>query len=146
MKFTHEVEIARDREAVWKAFANPDNMKAWQPSLQSREQISGSPGVPGAVARLTFLEGGQTIVLTETVTGCRPPEEMTGTYEAAQMRNTLVMRFDEAGPGRTRMSCEADFEFRGAMRLMAPMLSGMLRQRTAENFERFKTKVEAGEI
>jgi uncharacterized protein YndB with AHSA1/START domain len=57
MNFTFEYLLERDRATVWKAFDNPDNLRKWQPALDSFEPVSGTPGQPGAVSRLTYRRG-----------------------------------------------------------------------------------------
>jgi len=146
MHQSFEVALERDRAAVWKAFDNPDNMKKWQPTLESFERVSGTPGQPGAVSRLTYKEGKRTIVLTETITLRREPEEFGGTYDSGTALNEIHNRFEEAGARRTRWIVTSDFQFRGFWRLLGPLLRGAIRKRTIEDLSRFKQKLESGEL
>ena len=146
MRFSFEIPLDRSREAVWKAFDNPDNMKTWQPTLVSFEPVSGTPGQPGAVSRLTYREGKRTMVLTETITLRREPDEFAGTYDSGMAVNAIHNRFEEAGPGQTRWIMTADFQFRGIWRLLGFVFSGAIRKRTMADLNRFKQKLEAGEL
>jgi uncharacterized protein YndB with AHSA1/START domain len=68
MKFKLELPIHKSRAEVWKTFDNPENMKKWQPSLIKFEPVSGTPGQPDAVSKLTYNEGRGEFVLIEKVT------------------------------------------------------------------------------
>lgn len=146
MHLRFEFLLERDRAAVWKAFDNPDNMKKWQPTLESFERVSGTPGQPGAVSRLTYREGKRTVVLTEAITLRREPEEFGGTYDSGMALNAIHNRFEEAGAGRTRWIVTTDFQFRGLWRLLGPLFRGAIRKRTVEDLGRFKQKLESGAL
>jgi carbon monoxide dehydrogenase subunit G len=146
MHFSFELPLERSREAAWKAFDNPDSMKKWQPTLESFERVSGVPGQPGAVSRLTYREGRHTMVLTETITLRREPDEFAGTYDSGMAVNAIHNRFEEAGPNRTRWIVTADFKFRGIWRLLGFVFGGAIRKRTLADLNRFKQKLEAGEL
>jgi hypothetical protein len=146
MHLRFELVLEHDRAAVWKAFDNPDNMKKWQPTLESFERVSGTSGQPGAVSRLTYWEGKRTIVLTETITLRRDPEEFWGTYDSGMALNAIRNRFEEAGADRTRWIGTTDFQFRGLWRLLGPLFRGAIHKRTVEDRSRFKQKIESGEL
>lgn len=138
--------LGRKREDVWKAFDNPDNMKKWQPTLTTFEPVSGTPGQVGAVSKLTYREDGRDIVLQETVTVRREPEEFGGTYESDMATNVIHNRFETEGPWTTRWSVTVDFRFRGFWRLLGPLLKGAITRRTRTDLERFKTLLESGQL
>ncbi len=79
---------------------NVENMKEWQPSLKSFEHQSGEPGQVGAVSKLTYNENGREIVLTETITGRKEPEEFSGTYDNPVARNRVKNTFVELDRGK----------------------------------------------
>ena len=67
MRFNIDLLINKPRAAVWKAFDNPETMKKWQKTLISFEPVSGIPGQPGTVSKLTYKEDEREFALTETV-------------------------------------------------------------------------------
>jgi len=146
MKLVFDLILERSLADVWKSFDNPENMKIWQPTLVSFEPVSGTPGQVGAVSRLTYEEGGRTIVLTETITVRRHPDLFAGTYESGMGTNLIENSFQEISPGRTRWMVSSEFRFKGLLRVMAPFMKGMLSKRVKTDVERFKTKLEAGEL
>ena len=146
MKLSFDLTLEKSRADVWKSFDNPDNLKKWQPTLVSFEPVSGTPGQPGAVSRLTYEEGGRTIILTETITERRHPDLFAGTYESSMGTNIIRNSFTEISPGRTRWMVESEFTCHGFLKLLAPFMKGMLARRVKADVGRFKTKLEAGEL
>jgi hypothetical protein len=146
MRLTFEYELGRRPPEVWKAFDNPDNLRRWQPTLVSFERVSGEPGQPGAVSRLTYREDGRLIVLTETITIRREPEEFGGTYESDMATNVILNQFSPLGPWGTRWMVSVDFTFRGIWRLLGPLFRRAIRRRTEVDLERFKAMLEAGQL
>jgi hypothetical protein len=142
MQFTVETVIEASREAVWKAFDNPSNLKRWQPTLQSFEAVSGAPGLPGAVSRLIYKEHGREIVLTETISLRREPEEFAGEYDSGTAANAVHNRFEPLGSGRTRWTMNASFRFRGGWRFFTWLFRGAIAKRLREDCDRFKALAE----
>lgn len=144
LRFSVLLDVPRER--AWRAFDNPHNLKRWQPSLVGYEPLSGTPGQQGATARLLYQEGGHQLELIETISSRKEPDEFHGSYDSTHGRNTLHNRFIELAPDRTRWDLEAEFHFKGAARLMAPMLRGTIEKRIRADAERFKSLLEAGEL
>jgi len=138
VKFIHEIVIEKGREEVWRLFDDPDNMKHWQPTLQSFTPVSGDPGQPGAVSKLLYVENGRNIELVETILSRTHPEEFTGTYANPMVLNTIRNTFVAIGPNQTRWVMEGEFEFKGLLKLFGWTMRGALRRRVGEDCERFK--------
>ncbi len=146
LRFTSELLIDRPVEAVWKAFDNPENLRAWQPTLVSFTPVSGTPGQPGAVSRLTYHEGKREVVLIETITARDYPERFSGAYDSGMGISRITNRFAPHGGHGTRWEVECEFGFTGIWRLLGPLLGGMIRKRTVADLARFKDAVESGAI
>lgn len=146
MQFTFSYVLDRGRAEVWRAFDSVDNMKKWQPTLVGFDRVSGTPGQPGAASRLTYDEGGRSVILTETITLRREPEEFAGRYDSSVASSAIHNRFEVLGPASTRWDVTADVEFRGLWRMLAPFLRGTIRKRTRADLERFKLMLESGHL
>ena len=143
MKVIHQLDIDRSREHVWKAFDDLEYMKRWQPTLTAFDHQRGVRGQPGAVSLLTFQENGRPIVMTETITVRREPEEFSGTYDNAMALNAVRNTFAALGSHRTRWTVESEFVFKGLIfRLLSPLVRGLVDRRIRSDMERFKTLVE----
>ena len=138
MKYTSEIVVNLPRDRVIELFDDPDNLKEWQPGLQSFEHVSGEQGQPGAKSRLVFNEGGRRIEMIETISRRDLPEEFSGTYETKGAKNWITNRFFEDGPDRTRWVAANEFQFSGFMRVMAVFMRGAFPRQSLEFMELFK--------
>ena len=142
MKFRHEIVIDADQDAVWSAFDDPENMKAWQPSLESFAVRTGNAGQPGAVAELVYDENGRKVTLTETITERREPHFLAGTYESDAGNALIVNHFEDAGDGRTRWTMYGNHSFKGIFRIIGIFFAGSVRRRNEDMMNNFKLLAE----
>jgi uncharacterized membrane protein len=146
LKVNHEIVINRSREEVWRIFDNPENMLRWQPTLQSFVPHSGQPGQIGAVSKLTYKENGRQVILTETITGRREPEEFAGDYSTGVATNHIKNRFIRLDDNKTRWVVESDVSFHGVLwKLAALFLKERIWKRCIEDMNRFKQLAESQE-
>jgi len=142
MKFRHEIVIDADQHSVWAAFDNPENMNAWQPTLESFTRKSGDAGQPGSVAELVYDENGRKITLTETITERREPHFMAATYESDMGNALIVNHFEDVGDGRTRWVMYGNHSFRGVFRFLSIFFAGSIRRRNEDMMNNFKLLAE----
>ena len=137
MKYTCEMVVDRPRNSVVALFDNPDNMKLWQPDLQSFEALSGTPGQQGATSKLVYKMGSRIIEMVETITERNLPDTFAGTYEAKGVNNTVRNSFRDEG-AKTHWTLETDFQFSGFMKIIAFFMPGMFRKQTLKMMGQFK--------
>jgi hypothetical protein len=138
MKYTTEIEINLPIDRVIELFDDPDNLKEWQPGLQSFEHISGTPGQPGAKSRLLFQMGKREIEMIETITVRDLPDEFSGTYEAPGVFNIVKNKFIPLSENKTRYISEQEFQFKGFMKLMGWLMPGSFKKQSQQYLEKFK--------
>lgn len=143
MKYTNEVIINLPVSRVVSLFDNPDNMKFWQPGLISFENISGTPGQPGAKSRLRYKMGNREIEMIETVVTRNLPQEFSGIYEAKNVHNIQVNRFVPIDDNTTRYLSESEFRFSGMMKLFAWMMPGAFKKQSQKYLDMFKEFAES---
>lgn len=143
MKLKFEKVIGADRQAVWSAFDNVDNMPRWQQNFESFSPVSGEAGQVGAVAEVVFNENGRKVVLKETITERREPDLLAGTYEGGGATTLIVNHFEAIEDGQTRWTAWCNFSFRGFMKVASLFVAGRIRKRTDGDMERFKLMVES---
>lgn len=147
MRITETVVIDKPLNEVWEAFDNPQNLKVWQPTLETFEHLSGQPGQPGARSRLVYKEGKRTIEMTETVAE-RGANHLSGMYEVGGSVSATTNRVDntfETVDGSTRWTVASEFRFSGMERFIMPFMKPMFAKRTREDMQRFKEMVEGGD-
>ena len=143
MKFKLELTINKPLAEVWKAFDNIENMRKWQPTLVKFEPISGIPGQPGAVSKLTYEEGGREFTLIEKIIHRDEPNSFDGIYENNFADNIIRNKFIELGQHQTVWAMETEFKFKTLiMKLMGPLMKKNFVARTQKDMERFKEMAE----
>lgn len=83
--YTINVSIDKPIEDVFKAFNNSENIKNWIPEVQSFEVVNNNPGKTGSIYKITVLNQGQEIVMTEKVMAYVPNEKVTLFFDAEGM-------------------------------------------------------------
>jgi hypothetical protein len=143
VRFSNAVIIERPRDRVIELFDDPKNLLAWMPDLKSFEPVSGTPGQPGAVSKLTFDQNGRRFEMTETITARSLPREFSGVYETSFATNRIRNVFEDLGP-KTRWIQEAEFEFRTwFIRTMAWFMPGAFRKVSLGFMTKFKEFAES---
>ena len=144
MKFKLELPINKPLAEVWKAFDNIENMKKWQPTLVKFEPVSGIPGQPGAVSKLTYEEGGREFTLIEKIIHRDEPNSFDGIYENNFTDNIVRNKFIELGQYQTVWAMETEFRFKTLiMKIMGPLMKKNFVARTQKDMERFKEMAES---
>lgn len=142
MKSKFELIIDADRDTVWEAFDNTEQLGRWQPTLVSYEHQSGEAGQPGATAELIYDENGRRITVTETITERRKPDFKAGIYESRHGATLVFNTFEQIDDHRTRWSAWSNMNFKGFMKFLSIFLIGAVRRRTEDDMQRFKLMVE----
>ncbi|MBI5963027.1 MAG: SRPBCC family protein [Chloroflexi bacterium] len=143
MKFALELPLQKNRDEVWKAFDNPENLKMWQPTLVKFENVSGTQGQPGAVSKLTYKEGKREFFLIEKVTHRAKPDRLDGVYENEFADNSIMNTFVAVSENETLWRVEVEYKFKTLfMRLIGPSMKTNFILRAERDMQRFKAFVE----
>jgi hypothetical protein len=143
MKARFEVIVNADRNTVWDAFDNPDNIPKWQPTLKSFPHKSGTPGEVGAITELVYDENGRELVMSETITERRRPDFMAGIYTTKGRKSLIVNYFEIIEGDKTRRVRHANHNFSGFMKLVSPFIRKTIFDRTDNDMQRFKLMIES---
>lgn len=138
MKYTTEIVINLPRVKVIELFLNAQNFKHWQPGLKSFELLKGKQGVLGAQTKLVYAGRKSDLVLTETITVNRLPEQIDMSYKSRGVHNRVENHFTEQEPEITLWRTENHFRFGGVMMLMVPFMKQAFIHNTMLNMDRFK--------
>ena len=144
MRYTFETEINASREKVAELAGNPANRLKWMDGLKSDEQISGTPGMPGAMSRLVFQTGKMEITMNGTVTAWNLPDAFSETMDASNAFITITSRFVALSPQKTKYISEQDYNFKGVLnKIVGFLLQAEFKKQAlthVENFKRFAEK------
>ncbi|MEM7454086.1 MAG: SRPBCC family protein [Planctomycetota bacterium] len=143
--YTVSIDIDLPRDKVIELFDDPDNLFKWQNGLQSFDHVSGEPGQPGAVSRMVYLNGKHRIELMETITVRNLPDEFSGIYAWGGGSNTLVNKFIELAPDRTRWESTCTYTMKSLMlKFMGFFFPGMFKEQNMKFLRNFKAFAEDG--
>lgn len=145
MKYTSEVIIRLSREKVIELFDNTENLYKWQPGLRSFEHLSGEAGKEGCQSTMVYDGRKGDLVMTETITHRKLPEEFHGVYKAKGVYNEMYNYFSEPEAGITLWKTVSVFRFKGLMALMAPFMKKAFMDNTLLSMERFKVFAETAD-
>ena len=143
MHYTLELFIDLPRDKVIELFDNPDNLKKWQPGLQSFEHFAGEAGMTGAKSKLRYKMGKREIEMIETIIVRDLPDEFSATYEANGVWNEVKNFFQEASDNQTLWRFECTFKFSGFMRLIGFLMPGTFRKQSFQTMQDFKAFAES---
>ena len=145
MKYTCEILINLPRQAVIELFDSSENLKKWQPGLLELTHLEGKPGEVGARSELVYESRKGNLVMTETITTRKLPEQFHMSYSSRGVYNEVENWFTEKEPGLTLWRTENYFRFRGIMMLMIPFMKQAFIHNTTLNMDRFKVFAENAE-
>lgn len=143
MKYAVQVEINQSLDKVIELFDNPDHLLIWMEELERYEHLMGTPGQPGAKAKLHFQMPDRKVLMTETVLSRDLPDSFTVAYEPSGVGyNVVVYRFEELGPFSTLYINEQSFEFEGIRKYFSFLMKGALKKQSLKYMYAFKRFVE----
>lgn len=140
--YTINVSIDKPIEDVFKAFNNSENIKNWIPEVQSFEVVNNNPGKTGSIYKITVLNQGQEIVMTEKVMAYVPNEKVTLFFDAEGMLKKDDYIFTEKN-GKTIVtvstSCQSETYL---MACVFPFFKSTFVKQDQSYLNNFKTFVE----
>jgi carbon monoxide dehydrogenase subunit G len=144
MKYKCSATINKPLQEVTAKFIDTNNLKHWQPGLQSYEHVSGQPGQPGAVSNFTFLMGKRKMVLTETILVNNLPDEFSVEFEGGSMKNIVRSYFKSIDENSTSYESDNEFDMKGAMKILGWIMPGLFKKQSMVYVNNFKNFVENG--
>ena len=143
MKVTTSIIINKPVKEVWDFFDDPDNLKFWLRGFQKFEHLSGTRGEPGAKSKHSYEENGKIIEMIEEIVVRDKYKEFSGILNHDIMTSNLSHKFEDLGNGTTRLDSTVETKFKPFMlKMLGPLMKGMLRRRQSADFKRFKECVE----
>ena len=142
MKYTTTTEINKPINDVIKLFDNVDNLYKWMDGLQSFETISGVAGEIGAKSKLKFKTGNREMEMVETILSKNLPKEFKVAFEMNGGYNTVSQSFVKVSETVTKNIVESEFEFKGIMKFLAPLMKWLFKAQSMKYQKAFKKFVE----
>jgi uncharacterized protein YndB with AHSA1/START domain len=144
MKITETFVVAAAPEAVFDFVTNPSNLRNWQTSKTSVEQLSaGPPGLGTRVRERTKPPGGKEFEqIVEFTEYDRPRRFHVHIVEGPQpIDGTWIFEPDGA---HTKVSFMAEGELRGPMRFLTPIVQRVMANQFAGYHRNLRDKLSTG--
>ncbi len=137
-----EVEIARPREEVAAFAADPSNATAWYKNIKAVEWETPPPLAVGSKLRFRAQFLGRTLEYTYEVREIDPARRfvMATVQGPFPMETTYV--WDDAAPGRTKMTLRNAGEPSGFAAVTAPVMTLAMRRANEADLRRLKALLE----
>ncbi len=143
MKFTQEIEIDKPIDAVVAIFDNPENFDKWMPDLLSYHPINSASRNTGAQFKMIFKMGKGEMEMVETIINHNLPDELSATYEAKGIFNTIKYGFTQLTPHKTRYFAENEFKMKGYLKVMEILIPWVIKKQSMEYMKSFKQFAES---
>lgn len=137
-----EVKVERPRQEVFSIFNKPETMPHWIEGFKSMELLSGAQGKNGATYRMTVVNDGKEISVTQNVVKQIEAESCEYLVTDENMSNKVLITFEDEGAG-TVIHVSKYFKGRKMLsRCMLPLLNSSLRDQDVRQFNMLKAYIE----
>lgn len=137
------IEIARPREVVAAFAGDPDRAPEWYVNITSVEWKTEPPLRRGS--RIAFVARflGRRLAYTYEVTELVPLERLVMRTAEGPFPMKTTYTWQDAGPGRTRMTLENRGQSTGFSRVVAPLMAAAVRRANRKDLSRLKALLES---
>ena len=137
-----EVEIARPREEVAAFAADPSNATAWYKNIKAVEWETPPPLAVGSKLRFRAQFLGRTLEYTYEVREIDPARRLVMATAQGPFPMETTYVWDDAAPGRTKMTLRNAGEPSGFAAVTAPVMTLAMRRANEADLRRLKALLE----
>ena len=138
MVYTEEIIVKQPLNQSISLFAEPENMKKWQPGLLNYKQKKGEGRETGAITIYSYQVKKRIILMRETILENKLPGKILFKYETAGVYNFLEAQFQADGSDVTRLTTINEFRLKGLMKIIGWLMPGMFKKQTTRYLKQFK--------
>lgn len=143
LSYKCEVMVDKPLAESYAVSQDPEKMSDWLIGFQKIEHVSGTPGTVGAVSDVYFIEGGQEMIIRETITDIVPNESITMSFASDFMDMDYTIRMIPMD-GKTKISSSTTAIGNGmfSKSLMA-LIGSSIKTQEETNLARLKKTIES---
>ena len=138
IRYTEEIEINTNIDAVIALFDNPYNMQKYMEGIESYKVVEGNIREVGAKAEMIVLMGENKIIMIEEIIINNLPEQKKVTYTADAVYNIVTNKFERISDNKTKFINEQEFEFKGFMKIIGFFMPSAFKKQSRVYLEDFK--------
>jgi ligand-binding SRPBCC domain-containing protein len=137
-----EIEIARPREDVFAFATDPGNATAWYKNIKAVEWETPPPVAVGSKLRFRAQFLGRTLEYTYEVRELDPGRRFVMATAQGPFPMETTYAWDDAAPGRTKMTLRNRGEPSGFAAVTAPVMTLAMRRANEADLRRLKALLE----
>lgn len=141
---TYESEVLVNKPVTesWSVFTDSTRMGEWLEGYKDQEQISGESNSVGSKYKMTFLQNGEEIILTEEITAYEELERFNFILEADALSSEVAISFSEES-GRTRIHATSLVKGKNPIyRSMFALMKGTFAEQDQTAYDNLKLAIE----
>jgi hypothetical protein len=142
MIYTVSNTIKAPHGVITDKFSDPDGLKHWMPGLEKAELLEGTLGKVGARTNLHFIHKEKPMVIEETILEENMPNQIKFAYKSSMGYNEVEMKFEVIDDNSVTQINNSLFEFKGFMKIMAPLMKGLFKKQSMKYMTAFKEYAE----
>jgi uncharacterized protein YndB with AHSA1/START domain len=135
------IEIDASPEAIFPFLVEPDRLKRWVGGFAEAHPLTPGPTGLGSKSIDVVREGGRELRFETEIVAYEPPHRVSVTITSSGMRAVSDYRVERRGDGAVAKHTQ-DVRYGGLLRVVGPLMGGMVRRKLREDLERLKTAVE----
>jgi uncharacterized protein YndB with AHSA1/START domain len=143
VSYQSEISVDATANQAWSAMTDESTMSQWLNGYQRTELLEGDENAVGSKSNIYFMEDGNEMVITETITDIQPNKRMAMDFAMAFMSMKYDMTFTETN-GKTTITTNTSATGNGAFaKSMTAMMKSAMKEQEDENLQKLKKVVEA---
>src|ERR1700761_9432470 len=139
-----EIDLNRPREEVFAFAADPSNATAWYKNIKAVEWETPPPVAVGSKLRFRAQFLGRTLEYTYEVREIDPARRFVMATAQGPFPMETTYTWDDAAPGRTKMTLRNCGEPSGFAAVTAPVMTLAMRRANEADLRRLKALLEGG--
>ncbi|MEP0265375.1 SRPBCC family protein [Dokdonia sp.] len=142
INYESEIVVNKSVEESWAVMSDETKLSQWIKEVKKIELVSGTANTVGAVSNVYVEDGGQEMVMEETITKITPNELMAMTFTMDFMNMDYEMHMKEEG-GKTTITSKSTTTGNGLFaKSMLSFMGGSMKTQEDNNLNNLKTLIE----
>jgi len=142
IQYDSTVTVNKSAKEAWAVMSDEANLPKWIEGFKRSELTSGHANTVGAKSNIYVDQGGQEMVMEETVTAIKENEHLGMTFTMDMMNMDYDMHFEEKD-GKTTITSKSKTTGNGLVnKSMVSFMSGMMKSQEDKNLKSLKKLVD----
>lgn len=142
ISYENEIVVNKSAAESWAVMSDESKLSQWIKEVKKIELVSGTANTVGAVSNVYVDEGGQEMVMKETITKLTPNELMAMTFTMDFMDMEYEMHMKEEG-GKTTITSKSTTTGNGIFaKSMLSFMGGSMKAQEDNNLSNLKKLIE----